>query len=101
WVRPTQRSERTASSGSARGRQRPSNPCQGLSKASGTKACGGKRVRIKISNTYGEHPLLIGGAHIARRSSEADIDPASDRVLKFHGQASTKIPPRSIVVSDP
>jgi len=64
-------------------------------------SAGGKKVRIKISNTYGEHPLLIGGAHIARRTVEADIDPASDRVLKFHGQASTKVPARSMVVSDP
>jgi lysophospholipase L1-like esterase len=64
-------------------------------------SAGGKRVRIRISNTYGDHPLLIGGAHIARRTVEADIDPASDRVLKFHGQASTKIPARSMVISDP
>src|ERR1041385_5400703 len=28
---------------------------------------GGKRVRIKISNIYGDQPLLIGGARIARR----------------------------------
>jgi lysophospholipase L1-like esterase len=62
---------------------------------------GGKKVRIRISNTYGDQPLLIGAAHIARRASDADIDPASDRALKFHGQASTKIPARSTMVSDP
>ena len=61
---------------------------------------GGKRVRIKISNTFGDQPLLIGTAHIARRTSEADIDSASDRALKFHGHSSTTIPPRSMVVSD-
>jgi lysophospholipase L1-like esterase len=59
------------------------------------------KARIKISNTYGDQPLLIGGAHIARRTAEADIDPASDRTLKFHGQSSATIPPRSMVVSDP
>lgn len=62
---------------------------------------GGKKVRIKISNTFGDQPLLIGSAHTARRASEADIDPASDRTLKFQGHASTTIPPRSMVVSDP
>ncbi|HEV2194352.1 MAG TPA: SGNH/GDSL hydrolase family protein [Candidatus Acidoferrum sp.] len=62
---------------------------------------GGKKVRIKISNTFGDQPLLIGAARIARRASEANIDPATDRVLKFHGNASTTIPPRSMVVSDP
>lgn len=61
----------------------------------------GKKVRIKISNTFGDQPLLIGAARIARRASEADIDPASDRALKFHGRSSITIPPRSMVVSDP
>jgi len=62
---------------------------------------GGKKARIKISNAFGDQPLLIGAAHIARRASEAEIDPASDRALKFHGHASTTIPPRSLAVSDP
>src|SRR5256885_16607932 len=61
----------------------------------------GKKVRIRISNSYGDQPLLIGAAHIARRTAEAEIDPASDRVLKFHGQASTKIAAGSVAVSDP
>jgi len=64
-------------------------------------SAGGKKFRIKISNTYGERPLVIGGAHMARRSADADIDPASDRALKFHGQSSTAVPARSMVVSDP
>ena len=62
---------------------------------------GGTRVRIKISNTFGDHPLLIGGAHIARRTDAAQIDPASDRTLNFHGQSSTTVAAGSMVVSDP
>lgn len=62
---------------------------------------GGKKVRIRISNTFGDQPVLIGAAHIARRASEADIEPASDRTLKFHGRPSVTIPSRSMVVSDP
>ena len=62
---------------------------------------GGTKVRIKISNTFGDEPLLIGGAHIARRTAAADIDPASDRILLFRGQSSATVPARSIVVSDP
>lgn len=61
----------------------------------------GNKVRIKLSNTYGDKPLLIGAAHIARRASAADIDPASDRTLKFQGHASVTIPPGAIAVSDP
>src|SRR5947208_3037758 len=59
------------------------------------------KVRIKISNTFGDHPLLIGGAHIARRTAAADIDPTSDRTLMFHGRSSTTVPARSMVVSYP
>lgn len=62
---------------------------------------GGKKVRIRISNTFGDQPLLLGATHIARRASEANIDSASDRVLKFHGRSPVAIPPRSMVVSDP
>ena len=62
---------------------------------------GGTKVRITISNTFGDHPLRIGGAHIARRAAEAEIDPTSDRTLKFNGHASTTVSERSMVVSDP
>jgi len=62
---------------------------------------GGTKVRIKISNTYGDRPLLIGGAHIARRTAEAESDPRSDRMLKFQAKSSTTVAVGSIVVSDP
>lgn len=62
---------------------------------------GGARVRIKISNTFGDHSLLIGGAHIARRTEGADIDPTSDRALTFEGKSSTTIATGSMIVSDP
>ena len=62
---------------------------------------GGTRVRIKISNTFGDHPLVIGSAHIARRTDVADIDPKSDRALTFEGKSSTTVAAGSTVVSDP
>jgi lysophospholipase L1-like esterase len=62
---------------------------------------GGPKVRIKISNTYGDGPLLVGGAHIALRTDGAEIDPRSDRLLKFQGKSPTTVPAGSIVVSDP
>jgi lysophospholipase L1-like esterase len=64
-------------------------------------SAGGTKVRIKISNTFGDHPLQIGGAHIARRTAEADINPTSDRTVMFNGHVSTTVPARSMVVSDP
>ncbi|HLK04357.1 MAG TPA: SGNH/GDSL hydrolase family protein [Candidatus Acidoferrum sp.] len=64
-------------------------------------SAGGNKVRIKLSNIYGDKPLVIGAAHIARRSSAADIDPASDRTLKFQSLASITIPAGAMVVSNP
>jgi hypothetical protein len=62
---------------------------------------GGKRVRVKLSNLFGDRPLAVGSAHVARRAAGADIDPASDRALTFGGRASVSITARSSVVSDP
>jgi len=64
-------------------------------------SAGGTKVRIKISNTYGDGPLLIGGAHIARRTAATKIDPRSDRMLKFQTKSSTTVATGSMVVSDP
>jgi lysophospholipase L1-like esterase len=64
-------------------------------------SAGGRRVRIKISNEYGDQPLRIGSARIARRAVGANIDPTSDRALTFRGRESTTIPAGSTVVSDP
>ena len=61
----------------------------------------GRRVRVQLSNAFGNSPLAIGVAHIAIRQKDAAILPASDRVLKFGGRASFSIPPGALVVSDP
>ena len=64
-------------------------------------SAGGAKARIRISNTFGDKPLVIGSAHIARRAAAADIDPASDRILSFGGQRSFTVPAHSTAVSDP
>jgi lysophospholipase L1-like esterase len=64
-------------------------------------SAGGTKLRIKISNTYGNRPLVIGGAHIAVRTSAAEIDPRSDRMLRFRGKSSTTVAVGSLMVSDP
>src|SRR5262245_11128006 len=42
-------------------------------------SAGGKRLRVRLSNTYGDRPLSVGGAHVARRASGAATVPGSDR----------------------
>lgn len=62
---------------------------------------GGRTPRVRISNLYGSTPLRIEAAHLALRASEADIDPATDRPLLFHGKPAVLIPPHGEVLSDP
>jgi lysophospholipase L1-like esterase len=64
-------------------------------------SAGGSQVRIRLSNLYGNVPLTIGAAHIAHRTSGADIDPASDHALTFGGRPSVVIPAHAMVASDP
>lgn len=61
----------------------------------------GNRVRIRLSNEFGDQPLHVGAAHIARRATGAEIDPSTDRALTFSGKTSTTIAPHATIVSDP
>jgi lysophospholipase L1-like esterase len=62
---------------------------------------GGDRVRIRISNEYGDRPLKIGAAHIALRTIGSTIDPSSDRALTFGGKSSAVVRTGAVLVSDP
>jgi lysophospholipase L1-like esterase len=62
---------------------------------------GGERVRIRISNEYGDRPLKIGAAHIALRTAGSTIDPSSDRALMFGGKSSAIVRAGAVLVSDP
>ncbi|MEP7183429.1 MAG: GDSL-type esterase/lipase family protein, partial [Betaproteobacteria bacterium] len=62
---------------------------------------GGKRVRVRLSNAYGDAPLVIDSARVALRSTGASIAAGSDRMLTFGGSPSTTIPPGALAVSDP
>jgi lysophospholipase L1-like esterase len=64
-------------------------------------SAGGDRVRVRISNTFGTGPVLIGSAHLALRSSGASIVAGSDRALTFSGKSSISIPAGGLVLSDP
>jgi lysophospholipase L1-like esterase len=61
---------------------------------------GGTRVRIRISNTYGDAPLVVGAAHVARRVAGPDIEPRSDRALTFGGRPDVTVPKGATAVSD-
>ena len=62
---------------------------------------GGSQVRVRISNTFGSAPLVIGAAHVAVTSSGSSIVPGTDRVLTFGGKPSVTIPAGAPALSDP
>ena len=62
---------------------------------------GGGQVRVRIANTFGTAPLVIGEAHVAVSSSGSAIAPGTDRVLTFGGRTSVTIAPGAPAVSDP
>jgi lysophospholipase L1-like esterase len=62
---------------------------------------GGKRARVRLSNTFGSSPLAIGAARLAVHGKGSAIVAGSDRELKFEGKLSVTIPPGASVTSDP
>ena len=61
---------------------------------------GGTRMRIRLSNQYGDRPLVIGSAHVALRTSGVSVDPATDRRVTFNGRSSVVIRAGANLVSD-
>jgi lysophospholipase L1-like esterase len=61
---------------------------------------GGDQVRIRFSNEYGDRPILIGGARVARRVSGSTIDGQTDKPLTFGGKPSVVVRTGASVVSD-
>jgi lysophospholipase L1-like esterase len=55
---------------------------------------------VRLANTFGTKPLVIGAAHIALRDADERIDPPSDQALTFSGKPSVTIPPGVLVLSD-
>ncbi len=63
---------------------------------------GGRQVRVRFSNAFGDAPLRLHGARIARpaKVGASDIHPESDRALTFAGRSAVTIPIGAMVVSD-
>ena len=61
----------------------------------------GKKLRLELTNAFGKSVVSIGNAHVAIRTAESSIDPASDRKLTFGGSPSVDIRPGMVIVSDP
>jgi len=61
---------------------------------------GGERLRVRISNAYGNCPLLVGAATIALRDKGPTIVAGTARKLSFGGRDSTVIAAGAVQYSD-
>ena len=64
---------------------------------------GGAAAQIRLSNEYGQEPLVVQDAHLALRdtSTANGVLTATDHAVTFSGAASVTIPVGAIAVSDP
>ena len=62
---------------------------------------GGEQVRIRLANTFGDEPIVVGAASVALRDHDEVIDPATAHDLTFSGLPGVTIPAGAIVLSDP
>jgi lysophospholipase L1-like esterase len=62
---------------------------------------GGKRLRLKFSNVFGDGPISIGSAHIASFMGGSSIAANNERALVFQGSPSVTISPEEEVSCDP
>ncbi len=61
----------------------------------------GQRVRVRLSNAYGDSALTVKSVRIARSTGAASIDPATGRPLTFRRAASVTLQPGEVLASDP
>jgi len=62
---------------------------------------GGKQLRVRLSNVFGETPLRVDAARIARAGQGASIQPGSSVRLSFGGRAQALVPAGGELLSDP
>lgn len=62
---------------------------------------GGDKVRVELSNEYGDMPMVVGGARIGVAGTDGAVVAGTDHELTFGGEPSVTIPPGAPVWSDP
>jgi lysophospholipase L1-like esterase len=63
-------------------------------------AAGGKAVRLRLTNAYGEKPLEIGGVRISLVDKEGKEVAGTAHMLTFAGREKTTIATRAPILSD-
>ena len=61
---------------------------------------GGRRLRLRLSNEFGDGPVTMRAVHVATSTGGDAIDAGTDRALAFSGAGAVTIPPGQAVWSD-
>lgn len=62
---------------------------------------GGAQVRVRLSNAFGNGPLVIAGARLAHSLGGGAVREGSDVALTFGGRAAVTLPAGTAITSDP
>lgn len=63
-------------------------------------AAGGKALRLRLTNAFGEKALVIGGVRIALLDAQGNEVPGTARMLSFGGAPYARVPARAPLLSD-
>ncbi|MFC5289673.1 SGNH/GDSL hydrolase family protein [Actinokineospora guangxiensis] len=64
-------------------------------------SAGGDQVRLRLTNEFGSTPLRVGEVRVALRAGTGtDIDPRTDRAVRFGGQRSVTVAAGAPIISD-
>ena len=61
----------------------------------------GESIRIRLDNTYGTRPLVVGAAAVGEPMRGATLAPESSRLVHFDGATRVTVPAGGSVQSDP
>jgi lysophospholipase L1-like esterase len=61
---------------------------------------GGNQIRVRLTNEYGDRPLVVGAVRVAVRDSGARVRPGTERVITFGGQPTVVLRPGATLASD-
>lgn len=61
---------------------------------------GGNEVRLKLSNEYGNTPVVLNSVHLAVSAGGSSIQENTDKVLLFGGNEAVTIPAGETITSD-
>jgi lysophospholipase L1-like esterase len=61
----------------------------------------GRRMRLSLSNAFGDADLTVDDVHVALSAGRAAIEMAGDKAITFAGSSAVTIPRGALMVSDP